>query len=119
MGGSLTKFIKQECFNWYREEKHCIFHGQCFVMKGKPCTYFKRSVLPPPDYKCKHKCLVDDPVFEDRVRSEYRAIDSTLEIGRKFCDCGAAIPPRKKYCPKCSAKRAREQKRKWKRKNRG
>ena len=41
-------------------------------------------------------------------------------VGHNQCnECGAGIPPKKRYCEKCREKRNRVNKRNWKRKGRG
>lgn len=121
MGTALMRFVKKQCANWTGEpEEECLgvtalgeaFRepGKCRVMEGKPCKYFKESVLGPEDNKYPHLCFVQDPAFEARVRKQYKGIDHTVvEADVRRCpDCQAALQPRQRYCEKCSSRRRRK-----------
>jgi hypothetical protein len=117
MGSSVTKFMKNVCACWIgRHGEECIgvdvyskpFRrpGKCWILEGKPCWYFRDCVLGPEDYKYPHKCFVEDPAFEKRVRSQYAVIDPDVTgADARRCECGAALKPRQRYCDKCAQKR--------------
>lgn len=119
MGSALTKFVRAECACWIgRQGEECLgvgvrgeqFRkpGKCLVLQKKPCRYFRDCVLGPEDYKYPHKCFVDDPAFEKRVRAQYTKIDfSVTEADARRCECGSALAPRQRYCQKCVEKRRR------------
>ncbi len=136
MGTALTRFVKEQCANWTAVlEEECLganpfgklFRepGKCQVIEGKPCKFFKDSVLGPEDEKYPHLCFVKDPAFEMRVRKQYKRIDHTVvEADIRRCpDCGAALRSRQKFCDKCAEKRRRqtmrENQRRYRRKSRG
>ena len=131
MGTALTRFVKDQCANLTGEpEEECLgvtafgkaFRepGKCSVLEGKPCRYFKDSVLGPEDNKYPHLCFVQDPDFEMRVRKQYRQIDHTvIEANIRRCpDCEAALQPRQRYCEKCSSRRRRKTQREMQKRSR-
>jgi len=50
------RLVEQECANWYGPKSLCYGitvdnnrfrkEGECYIMKGKNCDYFKTCVLP-------------------------------------------------------------------------
>ncbi len=120
MGKSLSKFIREHCANWANKTEACIgldafgktFRepGQCWVIEGRPCEYFKNSVLGSEDNKHPHVQFVKDPAFEKRVWKQYQKIDATVnkEDARRCPDCGVALRRRQKDCKKCKKKRRQD-----------
>ena len=47
---TLLRFIKDECANYDKHYQECLSGGECKVLKGRPCGYFEKCVLGPPDY---------------------------------------------------------------------
>ena len=133
---SLSKFAKENCANFHGENKcyglnvrdHHLFRepGDCWIVYGSQCSYFKKAVLGKRNTPYPHKCFVDDPDYEKRVWDQYAAIDlsAQTEEKRRTCpDCGAPLITRQKYCSACSERRRRkasaEYSRKHRRKHRG
>ena len=95
--GALNHFVRTECAN-YRGEG-CVFDRPCLVLQGKPCTYFERAVLGPPDYPYKTAGYDWQKLFE-----QYGQINPHLAgrgVSVRRCECGAVLGVRERICEKC------------------
>ena len=73
--------------------------GRCWVQEGMLCDYFERFVLP------------DD---NEAIDEEYEECVSGIKKQKlRFCECGAELAKRARYCKKCKKKKARESHRKY------
>jgi len=115
---SLSRFVRQNCANFIDGEclgldvfgKPFRNPGQCLVMIGKPCAYFRQCVLGSADTPYPHPCFARDPDYEKRVRVRYGRIDHKvveIETARRCPDCNAALLKGHRYCVKCRSKRQR------------
>ncbi|MFH0910804.1 MAG: hypothetical protein V1918_04795 [Planctomycetota bacterium] len=69
-------------------------------MQRKPCVYFRDAVLPLAIRGGNSKAA------EKYAEIDHRAVMED-EATRK-CACGAALPPRKRLCPKCALQNKRK-----------
>lgn len=107
---SLRKFVKDLCACWH--DIHGCFNteGACLVLRGYPCSYFRRCVLPPENYKY-------GPPNLQELREAYSIIDVKAQNfqqkavrrcpGINSKECGAPLPPRRRYCDKCRDRKRR------------
>ena len=101
--GRLGTFVRNECANYDSHYGGCLFEdfgGKCAVVDlGKPCRYFERAVLGPPDYP--YKTAGYD---WGRLFAAYGQINPTF-AGRgvtvRRCECGAVLSTRERVCEKC------------------
>ena len=113
----LRSFVKAECalyFDGYCPGgdplEHTIFNdtGECLILNGKPCPYFRDWVLP----LAKQRSSGSDVFYK------YALIDPLLKKKKqdvRRCECGKALLPNHRYCPKCRRKHYLASKRDWKR----
>ena len=47
----IGRFIKDECVNYDKHYRACLYHNTCEPFYGQRCGYFEKAVLGPPDYK--------------------------------------------------------------------
>ena len=81
------------CVNYDRLSGDCLLGKKCKVEQGKRCSYFERAVLPTGD---------------DSIRQKYEDLTGVYVKGKaaNLCgDCGARIPPGRRYCDNCRRKR--------------
>ncbi len=111
MRNILTKLVREECANLVSER--CLGltahsepfrrEGDCLIMQGKSCSYFRDAVLP----------LAERRGRIDLVK-EYARLDCEMpDLGKirskvRLCECGAAMLPKKRLCAKCAEKKRRE-----------
>ena len=120
MSVSLGNFARRHCAN-YNTTNGCYLTekvdwsveppkataGPCLVAESKPCTYFKRAILPARD-------------VPQNIRGDYYFIDSSIMVptARTCPECGATLAPRQRFCQKCRRKRRLESYRQRKLKSR-
>ena len=120
MSVSLGNFARRHCAN-YNTTNGCYLTekvdwsveppkataGPCLVAEGKPCSYFKRSILPARD-------------VPQKIRGDYYFIDSSIMVptARTCPECGETLPPRRRVCEKCCRKRRKSSNRLAQRKKR-
>ena len=74
--------------------------GRCWVQEGMLCDHFERFVLPRED--------------NIAIAEEYEKCVSGIKKQKlRFCECGAVLAKRARYCKKCKKKKARESHRKY------
>jgi len=94
---ALNHFVRTECANYRGDE--CVFDRPCLVLQGKPCAYFERAVLGPPDYPYKTAGYDWQKLFE-----QYGKIDPHLAgrgVSVRRCECGEVLGVRERICEKC------------------
>ena len=109
---NVASLIRGECANYVAGGCLKRTDGVCLVL-GEPtqrCEYFESAVLP--------------LAVQDTTRGYYRRYGVIWDWdeekpGRRCPDCGEALPPRKKFCAKCSVKHRHEASRKRRRGNQG
>ena len=89
------------CANYDHHYGGCL-HGKCLVLEGKRCAYFERAVLPTGDSNIRQK-------YEDLTGAYIEGLAVNL-----CSDCGKSIPPRRRYCDRCTQKRRRATYRQYK-----
>lgn len=130
---SLSKFARENCAN-YHGDNQCFglnvrtltdeaFRppGDCYVVFGKRCSYFKRAVLGKRDTPYPHLCFVKDPEYENRVWDQWASIDLSAqqENKRRSCPmCDAPLMPRQRFCDTCKIKRRKKASQEYSRKHR-
>jgi len=103
MANSLRHIIHNECANWISASCLTTTDHSCCALAGERCAYFERAVAP---------LAIEHPKeFGPAVREYNRALKAGgVKLGAvRHCDCGEPLPPRKRYCETCAAKRRREQ----------
>ena len=117
---ALRYFAHEECASCPRPGD-CIMlkSGVCLLSQGQRCTYFEESVLPIAVRRLR-KARAQHPVDDGRILEAYRMLHretcGTLipesdddGIAKHQCpDCGEALGPRMRFCPKCRTKRRRD-----------
>jgi hypothetical protein len=108
---TLIEFVKRECANW--KHGRCLF-GPCSVAEGKRCCV-SRAVLtggdphtPDTDYfgACVAPLAKDRPEYADAADEYARLCGGKAKThAKRFCECGAPLPRRARYCKSCSRKR--------------
>ena len=74
--------------------------GRCWVQEGMLCDHFERFVLPRNS--------------NEAIDEEYEECVSGIKKQKlRFCECGAVLAKRARYCKKCKKKKARESHRKY------
>jgi hypothetical protein len=74
--------------------------GRCWVQEGMLCDHFERFVLPRNS--------------NEAIDEEYEKCVSGIKKQKlRFCECGAVLAKRARYCKKCKKKKARESHRKY------
>ncbi len=112
----LPRFIKDMCADYDKHYDVCADDQPCKVLNGKPCSYFERAVLGPPDYPYKVPGYDYRKLFE-----QYGKINPQLEavaVVIRKCDCGRTLQPRERICEKCRDRRRRDTYRNSQRKHR-
>ena len=101
----LSAFVRKECANHDSYYGGCLFATECSVLTSRPCRYFERSVLGPPDYPYKTAGYDWGKLF-----AEYGTINSRFSgrgVTVRRCECGAVLGVRKKVCDTCRKTRRR------------
>ncbi len=99
---TLSSFIRAECANLVSDNqclgldvsnKRFMNQDKCLILRKKRCDYFKKCVLPLARLK---GCY-------DGIIREYMKIDKTIDQSEeaRFCECGAELRPRQRFCAKC------------------
>jgi hypothetical protein len=110
---SLIAFLQKECANWDGHYQVCLLtypedpktDRPCCVMQGKRCGYFEKAVLGPPDYKFRL------PGYDYTKLFAQYADQTSANVGQaqqRFCECGAPLRYRQRYCGDCSKRRAKK-----------
>ena len=114
----LATFAHQECANMAHAD-HCELRDRkpCVLLDGKRCAYFEASVLPIATRRLRMMCKVetDDSRVVEAYGDEHPQLRGTAiapepdDDGhvRTCPDCGTRLPPRKRVCATCAAKRRR------------
>lgn len=108
MGGNfITKLAREECANFSHVNTQCsgltVFNhlfrepGECWIIKNKPCEYFRECVLP----------MTKKTGDWDKASDLYFATDVTFKPkgGRTCPNCGKTLAPKKRLCPDCLKKK--------------
>jgi len=94
---ALNHFVRTECAN-YRGDG-CVYDQPCKVIQGKPCTYFERAVLGPPDYPYKTAGYDWHKLFEQYGQINPHLAGRGVTVRR--CECGQVLGVRERICEKC------------------
>lgn len=86
------------------KNRDCTFctddkYGQCKILQGKPCLYFERHVLGPPNYRYPLPHYDYQKLFDQygELNKRFKTVDVTIRL----CDCGEPLLPRRRLCDKC------------------
>ena len=99
------------------EHNRAVFNrGACSLKGGRPCPYFKRTVMVQlsPDYK--YSSYHKNPKQCDKVLRAYDAIDKKATVEQSLvrkCKCGTVLTPRRRFCDKCRDQNRRQTKRRY------
>lgn len=81
-------------------ENRVIFNqGECLVRNGKPCPYFKRTVVVQLSPEYKYSSYHENPTQCRKVLETYNTIDQDKKA--RQCSCGAILPYRRRMCNRC------------------
>ena len=107
MPSKLKTFVQRECANYDHYYGGCLFDdhgGKCAVVDlQKPCRYFERAVLGPPDYPYKTAGYDWAGLFNAYGRLNPRFAGRGVSVRR--CDCGAVLQLRERICSTCRERR--------------
>lgn len=115
-------FVKAECVNHLPDggclgatvDKSGVTYASmpratCLVAVRCRCAYFEKSVLPTSlDQPHMNRVSAEYFRYADRAAEDGHpfALDPTAARGNaRYCDCGAPLSARKRYCPDCLRKR--------------
>jgi len=105
-GSSDPKDRMPGCANYDHYYGGCLFEnfkGNCAVEIGKRCGWFERAVLPTAVEI--GQSLEITSQYEERTRSVVNRHKSSTESDRTCPDCGAPLPPRRRFCDKCKRRK--------------
>jgi len=115
----LIRFLKGDlsqgivgCANYDHYYGGCLFSNHCNIEIGERCSYFEKAVLP----------VAVELGISEKINSAYAKQVGLKEYHTKrnnktrYCECGAILKPRHRYCEKCSKKHRRQGQREWWRK---
>jgi len=118
LGGKAKDLVDTNGPWWNRKDTKVKFlnkRSQCALVKaGERCLYFEQVILPLADWPS----TKDEPDLQSKrqeARVTYLArtdLGSQEKAKQNFCECGAVIPKRRRYCDKCAARNRRETRRK-------
>jgi hypothetical protein len=98
-GGRLKRESQAAVIYQYPYEFTYPNAGLCWVQEGITCDYFEQAVL---------------PSGNEAIAEEYEECVSGIKKQKpRFCECGAELAKRGRYCKKCKKKKARESHRKY------
>ena len=98
-GGRLKRESQTAVIYQYPYEFTYPNAGLCWVQEGITCDYFEQAVL---------------PSGNEAIAEEYEECVSGIKKQKpRFCECGAELAKRGRYCKKCKKKKARESHRKY------
>ena len=108
----LYGFIRKHCANW--DGKECFFYGRCKITEAEPCEWFEKYVwaIGDPSYPY----AFDVTGYEKRLKA-YLTINKHFRYrGKKnrLCECGVALPARRRMCDSCRETHAAENRKKYK-----
>ncbi len=108
--GRLSSFVRSECANYDQHYGLCMEAANqdqpCLVLAGKPCRYFERAVLGPPDYPYQTAGYDWPKLFEAYGQINLRLAGRAVAVRR--CECGTALAKRERVCAKCRTRRRQD-----------
>jgi hypothetical protein len=109
-GGRLKRNSNTKIIPQYPYEFVCKNAGLCWVQEGMACDHFERHVLPHPVHEKGDSAIIKK--YEKMRNHNKKQV-------LRLCECGVALPKRRRYCQECSEKRRRKSDRENHRKHRG
>ena len=100
---SVRSLVAKECANHW-QGKHWGERA-CTVLAGQRCGYFERAVLPA---GAEPAVLGYERMLPNAAGKVRRALQ--LHSGR-YCECGALLPKRRRWCDHCAGAKRRKSKR--------